>query len=252
MLRRGWVTWSNLWYQGNFGSSLEDWEMEAKNTELKIELLYDPATPFLGVYPDKTIIQKDTCIPMFIALFATAKAWKQPKCPSTGEWIKTMWYIWASQVVLVAKNLPANAGHIRDAGSFSWSGRSPGGGHGNPLQYSCLKNPHGQRNLAGYSPWGPKETRLRDCIYMCLYTHTHVCVHARLSKLHMYICMCACSVLCVWVYIYIYIYIYNGNYKKNEIMPFTATQMQLEIIILSEVSQKEKDKLPYKSLICGI
>ena len=97
----------------------------------------------------------------------------------------------------MAKNLPANAGHIRDAGSFSWSGRSPGGGHGNPLQYSCLKNPHGQRNLAGYSPWGPKETRLRDCIYMCLYTHTHVCVHARLSKLHMYICMCACSVLCV-------------------------------------------------------
>ena len=44
-----------------------------------------------------------------------------------------------------------------NAGDPSWipgSGRSPGGGHGNPLKYSCLENPHGQRSLAGYSPWG--------------------------------------------------------------------------------------------------
>ena len=53
-----------------------------------------------------------------------------------------------SQVVLVIKNLPANAGDIRDVGSIPGSGRSPGGGHGNPLQYSCLENPHGQRSLA--------------------------------------------------------------------------------------------------------
>ena len=57
-----------------------------------------------------------------------------------------------SQVALVVKNLPANAGHIRNAGSIPGSGRSPGGGHGNPLQYSCLENPHGQRSLAGYCP----------------------------------------------------------------------------------------------------
>ena len=44
-----------------------------------------------------------------------------------------------------------------DLGLNPGSGRSPGGGHGNPLQYSCLENPHGQRNLAGYSPWGSKE-----------------------------------------------------------------------------------------------
>ena len=44
-----------------------------------------------------------------------------------------------------------NAG---DLGLTSELGRSPGGGHGKPLQYSCLENPHGQRNLAGYSPWG--------------------------------------------------------------------------------------------------
>ena len=57
-----------------------------------------------------------------------------------------------SQVVLVVKNLPANAGDIRDTGLIPGSGRSPGGGQGNPLQYSCLKNPHGQRGLMGYSP----------------------------------------------------------------------------------------------------
>ena len=47
----------------------------------------------------------------------------------------------ASQVVLVVKNLPANAGDIRDMGLISGLGRSPGRGSGNPLQYSCLKNP---------------------------------------------------------------------------------------------------------------
>ena len=41
-------------------------------------------------------------------------------------------------------------------------GQSPGGGHGNPLQYSCLENPHGQRNLAGYSPWGHKESDMTE------------------------------------------------------------------------------------------
>jgi len=58
----------------------------------------------------------------------------------------------ASQVALVVKNPPDNAGDIRDAGSILGSGRSPGGGDGNPLQYSCLENPHGQRSLVGYSP----------------------------------------------------------------------------------------------------
>ena len=59
---------------------------------LKIELPYDPAIPLLGVYPEETIIQRDTCTPMFIAaLFAIARSWKQPKCPSTDKWIK-MWY----------------------------------------------------------------------------------------------------------------------------------------------------------------
>ena len=52
-----------------------------------------------------------------------------------------LWQLWASQVVLGVKNLPANAGDIRDAGSISESGRSPGERHGNSLQYPCLENP---------------------------------------------------------------------------------------------------------------
>ena len=61
--------------------------------KLKIELPYDPAIPLLGIYPEKTIIQKDTCTSMFIAaLFTIARSSKQPKFPSTDEWIKKMWY----------------------------------------------------------------------------------------------------------------------------------------------------------------
>ena len=59
--------------------------------KLKIELPYDPAIQLLGIYPDKTIIQKDTCIPTFIALFTIAKTWEQPNCILTDEWIKKMW-----------------------------------------------------------------------------------------------------------------------------------------------------------------
>ena len=66
-----------------------------KKTKLKIELSYDPAIPLLGIYPEKTLIRKDTCTPMFTAaLFTIAKTWKQPKCPSTEEWIEKMWYIY--------------------------------------------------------------------------------------------------------------------------------------------------------------
>ena len=50
-----------------------------------------------------------------------------------------------------------SAGDLGDSGLIPGSGRSPGGGHGNPLQYYCLENPQGQRSLAGYSSWGHKE-----------------------------------------------------------------------------------------------
>ena len=113
--------------------------------KLKIELPYDTAIPLLGIYPEKDMVRKDTCTPMFIAaLFTIPKKpnWKQPQCPLTDEWIKKMWYIY-------------------------------------PLEY-----------------------------YSAI--------------------------------------------KKNETMPFAATWMDLEIIILSEVSPTEKDKYRMISLICRI
>ena len=66
--------------------------------KLKMKLPYDPAIPLLGLYPEKTIIQKDTCTPVFTAaLFTIARSWKQPKCPSTDEWIKKKWYIYTME-----------------------------------------------------------------------------------------------------------------------------------------------------------
>ena len=70
-----------------------------------------------------------------------------PKAPFGGE---------------VVKNLRASAGNIRDVGSTPESGRPPGEGNGNPLQYSCLENPHGQRRLMGFSPLVAKsQTQLK-------------------------------------------------------------------------------------------
>ena len=75
-------------------------------------------------------------------------------------------------MALEVKNPPANAGDVREVGSIPGSGRFPGGGHGNPLQYSCLENLLEQRSLAGYNPWGHKElettkrlnTAYADCV----------------------------------------------------------------------------------------
>ena len=66
--------------------------------KLKIELPYDPAIPLLGIYPEKIVIQKESCTTMFIAaLFTIARRWKQPKCPSTDEWINKMWHIYTME-----------------------------------------------------------------------------------------------------------------------------------------------------------
>jgi len=101
------------------------------------------AIPLLGIYPDKTLLKRDTCTRTFTAaLFTIARTWKQPKCPSTDDWIRKMWSIYAME------------------------------------HYSAI--------------------------------------------------------------------------KKNDIMPFAATWMELENLILSEMSQKDKDKYHMISLITGI
>ena len=73
---------------------------------------------------------------------------RKPVCKRL-KGVEMMLHVWAS---LVAQMIKASACSVGDLGSIPGLGRFPRGGHGNPLQYSRLKNPHGQRSLAGYSP----------------------------------------------------------------------------------------------------
>ena len=74
--------------------------------KLDIVLLEDPAIPFLGIYPeDVPTGKKDTCSTMFIvALFIIARSWKEPRCPSTEEWIQKMLYIYTMECYSAIKN----------------------------------------------------------------------------------------------------------------------------------------------------
>ena len=92
-------------------------------------------------------------------MLVISKAWAE-KCTQT-------FHPHASQVALVVKNPPAMARGTRDVGSIPGSGRSPGEGKVNPLQYSCLEHPHGQRSLVDCSPQGHKESDRPE------HTHTH-------------------------------------------------------------------------------
>ena len=63
--------------------------------KLEIELPYGPAIPLLGIHTEETRRERDTCTPIFITTqFIIARTWKQPRCPSTGEWIRKLWYIY--------------------------------------------------------------------------------------------------------------------------------------------------------------
>ena len=80
--------------------------LQACTTTLEISLVVSqkighsipeyPAIPLLGIYPDVPIGNKDTCSIMFI-LFIIARSWKEPRCPSTEEWIQKMWYIYTME-----------------------------------------------------------------------------------------------------------------------------------------------------------
>ena len=65
--------------------------------KLEIELPYDPAISLLGIHIQETRIERDTYLPMFIALFTIARTLKQPRCPSADEWIKKLWYIYTME-----------------------------------------------------------------------------------------------------------------------------------------------------------
>ena len=161
--------------------------------KLKIELPYDPAIPLLGTYPEKTIIQKETRTTMFMAaLFTTAKTWKQPKCPSTDEWKKKMWYGTSLVVQWLRLHTPNGGG----------TGSIPGWG---------TKIPHATQ----HAQKKPKKTKKQN--------------KTKQNKKRCGICT--------------YTVEYYPAIKKNEILPFVAKWMDLEIIILSEVSQTEKQIL---------
>ena len=83
-----------------------------------------------------------------------------------------------------------SACNVGDLGLIPGLGRSSGGEHGNPLQYSCLKNPHEQRSLVGYSPWGHQESDMTEqlstqgtghsksmCIWICQFTDENSKAH---------------------------------------------------------------------------
>ena len=66
--------------------------------KLGIKPPHDPEIPLLGIYPEETKIERDTCIPMFTAaLFTLARTWKPPSCPLTDEWINKLWYIYSME-----------------------------------------------------------------------------------------------------------------------------------------------------------
>ena len=73
--------------------------------KLGIKPPFDTAIPLLGIYPEETKIEKETCIPLFTAtLFTIARMWKPPGCPSTDEWVKKLWYIYTMEYYSAIKN----------------------------------------------------------------------------------------------------------------------------------------------------
>ena len=120
----------------------------------------------------KTTLTQDTKLATALPITYSIQYWKtyeQEKSitNNTLKLLKTLsvslfflhWGSRASVVAQTVKNLPVMR---EDLGSIPRLGRSPGGGPGNPLQYSCLENPHGQRSLAGYRLWSQSQTQLRN------------------------------------------------------------------------------------------
>ena len=128
----------------------------------KLEFSYDPAIPFLVIYPDKTIIWKDTCTSVFIAaLFTITKTWKQSKCASTDEWIKVSYIHTIDYYSAIKKNeiMPCTACNAGVPGSIPGSGRPSGKEYST---HSSILGPpwwlrwwriHLQCRKLGFNPW---------------------------------------------------------------------------------------------------
>ena len=72
--------------------------------KLEIELPYNPAIPLLGIHTEETRIERDMCMPMFIAALLTiTRTWKQSICPSADEWIRELWYIYTMEYYSAVK-----------------------------------------------------------------------------------------------------------------------------------------------------
>ena len=99
MLERVWRKGNSLhcWWQCKLIQPL--WKMVWRFLKkLGIKAPYDPGIPLLGIYPEETRIERDTCNPLFIsALFTITITWKQLRCPSTDEWLKKLWHIYTME-----------------------------------------------------------------------------------------------------------------------------------------------------------
>ena len=92
-----------LWRKGNALAQLVGMQTDTATMEDAMQIPYDPAIPLLGIYPEKTKTEEDTCIPLFTAaLFIIAGTWKQHRYPSTGEWTKKL-YIYTMEYYLAIK-----------------------------------------------------------------------------------------------------------------------------------------------------
>ena len=171
--------------------------------KLKTVLPYDSAIPYIpGIYSEKTIIWKDICTPMFIAvLFTIARMWKQPKCPWTEEWIKKKKCIY----VCVRACMCMRACAYSVMSNSLWP-------HGlQPPKPLCPWNSLGKNTGVGYLSFSRESSWPRDW--------THVSCVSCIGKRILYHCA-------NHIYIHIYMHTHNGialSHKKNEIMPFAAT-----------------------------
>ena len=136
---------------------------------LGIKLPYDPAIPLLGIYPEETKREKDICIPIFIVALSTiAKTWKQPRYPSTDEWINKLWYIYTIEYYSAIKRNAFESVLMR------WMNLEPiiqsevsqkeknkyhilthiWRRQWHPTPVLLPGKSHGRRGLVGCSPWG--------------------------------------------------------------------------------------------------